>query len=75
MDSDAKNSEIIRTILNLANSLGMSVIAEGVETHKQVKKLKDMDCPSVQGFIFSKPLDRIAAGELLARNRKIYNPN
>jgi EAL domain-containing protein (putative c-di-GMP-specific phosphodiesterase class I) len=75
MDSDIKNSEIIRTILNLAKSLDMSVVAEGVETHKQLKNLKNMNCPSVQGFLLSKPLDWIAASELLSKNRKMYNPD
>jgi EAL domain-containing protein (putative c-di-GMP-specific phosphodiesterase class I) len=74
MDNDGNNLEKIRTILNLAKSLDMSVVAEGVETHEQLLNLKDMNCPSVQGFLLSKPLDCFAAGELLARNRKMFIP-
>ena len=75
MDSDLKNSEIIRTILNLAKTLDISVVAEGVETHKQLQILKDMNCPSVQGFLLSKPLDCFAASELLSKNRKMFTPS
>ena len=60
--------EIVRTILALAHSLGMDVIAEGVETKEQLAKLKEMDCEYVQGFFFAKPVDSQSAGALLGKS-------
>jgi diguanylate cyclase (GGDEF)-like protein/PAS domain S-box-containing protein len=50
-------SEIIRTILQLAKSLGMDVVAEGVETKDQLARLTAMGCTTGQGYYFSKPVD------------------
>lgn len=52
------------TIL-LAKELGMHVTAEGVETERQVAFLKHVGCDSIQGFFYSKPLDREKFEELL----------
>ena len=57
---------IIETILNLANSLGIGVVAEGIETAEQVDRLRKMDCPHGQGYWFSRPLTAPAATELIA---------
>ena len=57
---------IVETILNLANSLGIGVIAEGIETAEQVDRLRQMQCPHGQGFWFSRPLAVSAAEELIA---------
>jgi EAL domain-containing protein (putative c-di-GMP-specific phosphodiesterase class I) len=48
--------EIIRTILNLAATLGLDVIAEGAETAAQVDYLERLDCKFGQGYFFSRPL-------------------
>jgi diguanylate cyclase (GGDEF)-like protein len=74
LGSNDNNTEIVRTILKLARSLGMSVVAEGVETNVQLQKLVDINCPFVQGYYLSKPLSRVAAGEMLSKNRRIYQP-
>jgi predicted signal transduction protein with EAL and GGDEF domain len=50
-------SEIIGTILQLARSLDMDVVAEGVETQDQLARLTAMGCRSGQGYYFSKPVD------------------
>ena len=71
---DGGNSEIVHTIVKLARSLGMSVVAEGVETDIQLRKLADFQCQFVQGFYLSEPLDSVRAGELLLGHRKIYQP-
>ncbi len=57
---------IVETILNLANSLGIGVVAEGIETADQVDRLRRMQCPHGQGFWFSRPLTVSAAEELIA---------
>lgn len=57
MDLESESFEIVRTIINLAHTLGMNVIAEGVETAEQAEILKTLRCKFVQGYLFSKPLD------------------
>ena len=54
---------VIRTIVTLADSLGMSLVAEGVETAAQAALLRSMHCGSLQGFLFSRPVaaERFAA--------------
>lgn len=49
-------SVIIRAIVAMAHSLGLTVVAEGVETHEQLAFLKSHRCEEVQGFYFSRPL-------------------
>jgi len=57
---------IVETILALADSLGIGVIAEGVETADQVAKLRKMRCPHGQGFWFARPMDPASATDLIA---------
>jgi len=47
---------IVRTIIDLGHSLGMSVIAEGVETNEQLACMHDLGCDKYQGFLYSKPV-------------------
>lgn len=54
-----KNEEslvIVRAIVRLASSLGMTTLAEGVETHKQFEILRHEGCAEVQGYLFSRPV-------------------
>jgi diguanylate cyclase (GGDEF)-like protein/PAS domain S-box-containing protein len=51
----AESSEIVRTIVELARSLEMDVVAEGVETEDQFQKLAALGCEYVQGYYFAKP--------------------
>lgn len=50
------NSEIVRTIVSLAKSLKLSIVAEGVETVYQHSRLKALGCDYGQGYLFSRPL-------------------
>lgn len=53
---DEKNYAIVKTIINLASNLNLTVIAEGVETKEQASVLLSLSCHNVQGFLYSKPL-------------------
>ncbi|WP_153731957.1 GGDEF domain-containing phosphodiesterase [Sporosarcina obsidiansis] len=54
IETDPKNEAIAKTIINLAHNLGMTVIAEGVETDSQAKIMKDSKCQIAQGFLYSR---------------------
>jgi EAL domain-containing protein (putative c-di-GMP-specific phosphodiesterase class I) len=56
MNTDAKTKHIVVALVNLAKSLNLSVIAEGVETQEEWNTLAEMDCDYVQGYLYSKPL-------------------
>ena len=68
MGEEDENYEIVRTIVNLANNLGMEVTAEGVETADQLQILRALRCNYGQGYLFSKPVDAKTATELLVKN-------
>jgi EAL domain-containing protein (putative c-di-GMP-specific phosphodiesterase class I) len=60
---------IIESIVTLAKTLGTHVIAEGVETERQMNELARLGCTEAQGFFFSQPLPVITAEDLLVRRR------
>jgi diguanylate cyclase (GGDEF)-like protein/PAS domain S-box-containing protein len=65
-----KNSEAITTaIIVMARSLNLEVVAEGVETEKQLAFVKSKFCDEVQGFLFSKPLPAKELTSLLQKRR------
>jgi diguanylate cyclase (GGDEF)-like protein/PAS domain S-box-containing protein len=66
IDIDAEKIEIIHTVVTLAAKLGMDVVAEGVETNKQMYQLKALKCEFGQGYFFSKPLNSGMAEALIA---------
>jgi EAL domain-containing protein (putative c-di-GMP-specific phosphodiesterase class I)/PleD family two-component response regulator len=61
------DTAIVRAVIDLGHSLGISVIAEGVETAEQLSCLKRLRCDQYQGFLFSKPLPVDRFTELLSR--------
>jgi len=56
IDEQGSNDEIVRAIVNLARNLGLSVIAEGIETQVQLDRLKELDCEGGQGYFFAEPM-------------------
>ena len=65
----SKESEILyRTMISMAHALGMTVIAEGVETQEQMRILRGLDCDELQGNLISKPLPATDAALFLLNN-------
>jgi len=69
MEEKSENSEIIRSITLLAHSLGMDIVAEGIETHSHVRHLQHLNCELGQGFYFASPLPADKISELIAANQ------
>ena len=63
---DPDDAAIVRAVLALASSLGMSVVAEGVETPEQLAVLRGLGCSKGQGFWFSRPVAADQIEDLLA---------
>ncbi len=61
------NLAIIRAVIGLGQSLGMTTTAEGVETPEQLDLVRALGCSEVQGFLFSEPLAPAALQAMLAR--------
>ena len=68
--SSIENDEIVETIVKLAKSLDLEIIAEGIETQEQLLQLKDLSCQMGQGFYFARPLD-VTGVETMLENRMI----
>ena len=56
VEQDSKSLAIIESLIKLAHTLDLDVIAEGVEIEEQLNMLKQLDCDKFQGFLFSKPV-------------------
>ena len=65
LDGSPRKSATVRTIVELAQQLGLNTVAEGVETDIQCKELQGMQCGMLQGFFLARPLPAEAARQLL----------
>lgn len=68
---DPVNAPIVTAIITLAKSLGLTVIAEGVETEDQLAFLRMQGCDSMQGYLFSQPLPAHELTQLLRERKKL----
>jgi EAL domain-containing protein (putative c-di-GMP-specific phosphodiesterase class I) len=71
LDSRGDSLAIIKAVIGLGHSLGMSTTAEGVETQEQLEAVREQGCNEVQGFLFSPPLE---PGQVLALLAKEAEP-
>jgi diguanylate cyclase (GGDEF)-like protein/PAS domain S-box-containing protein len=67
LGTDPEDEALVSGIIGLAHALGLDVVAEGVETERQVASLKEMGCGLAQGYHFSRPLSDEAATPVLAK--------
>lgn len=63
--TDAQGAKIIGSIINMAHTIDMNVVAEGVETDEQLEYLASKDCDLIQGYLFSRPVPEEEAFKLL----------
>jgi diguanylate cyclase (GGDEF)-like protein/PAS domain S-box-containing protein len=64
----SKGTEITKALIDLTHALGLRVIAEGVETSEQLRRLRNMKCDFAQGNYFSEPLPSEELGDILAED-------
>jgi len=50
------NASIVKAIVAMGHSLGLEIVAEGVETHEQAERLRELGCETIQGYLVSRPL-------------------
>ncbi|MEO6012658.1 MAG: EAL domain-containing protein [Devosia sp.] len=70
LDKRGDSLAIIKAVIGLGHSLGMSTTAEGVETEEQLRAVREQGCNEVQGFLFSPPLEAPQVLTLLANEMK-----
>jgi EAL domain-containing protein (putative c-di-GMP-specific phosphodiesterase class I) len=69
-DASDRTAEIVRCIVQLAHSLGMSVTAEGIETEAEFRRVREAGCDHGQGFFFSVPVPPQMLTEMLATGQR-----
>ena len=75
LDRDSADRAIVNSTIVLARHLGMSVLAEGVETHAQLQALQSFGCDEIQGYYFSKPLSADYFYEMLINDSTLAGQN
>ena len=71
---DQDDEMLVRMIITLANNLGLTVIAEGVESAQQLTYLENSQCDAIQGFYFSKPVTAEEFEKILRSDQRLQRP-
>jgi EAL domain-containing protein (putative c-di-GMP-specific phosphodiesterase class I) len=72
LGKNANSDIIVQAMLSLSHALGLTVVAEGVETEAQLRTLQSLECDLVQGFLISHPLPIEAAREFMGLRRRAH---
>jgi len=72
--TDPVTSAIVGSIMSMADAIGLSVVAEGVESQEQLSQLQSYGCRYIQGFLFCRPEPASAIAELAARDSLLVDP-
>ncbi len=65
MESGQEKMGLVPAIMRMAHTMGINVIAEGIETSGQLAQLRALNCDFGQGYLFSKPVESKLASELI----------
>ncbi len=65
LGEDLAEASLVRAVVELGHALGLSVVAEGVETDIQLAELRSLGCDGAQGFLFGRPLPEAEADALV----------
>ena len=71
--SNEKDRCIADSIIDLAHKMDISVVAEGVEDNEQLQILQNQFCDTLQGYLFSKPLNSTDFIELLSKHKTLHD--
>ena len=69
--SEPASTALVSTIIGLAHTMGLDIVAEGIERPDQLERLVELGCPKGQGFLMSEPLDAGEAGRYLSARRDV----
>jgi EAL domain-containing protein (putative c-di-GMP-specific phosphodiesterase class I) len=67
LDVQDPNTGIVRAVVSLAHGLGITVVAEGIETEEQARRLRELGCDMGQGFAWAHPADPVRIGAFVSR--------
>lgn len=67
LEQDSDDEAIIAAVISLGKSLKLQVTAEGVETHGQARRLRELGCDHAQGFLYAKPMAASQIPDLVSR--------
>lgn len=70
LDRDGEDAALVQLIIAMASQLGLSVIAEGVETQQQLELLHDWGCGEIQGYFLGRPMDAESVLEFMINYRR-----
>ena len=72
IDKDDRDIAIVSSIASIANSIGIEVVAEGVERYEQLERLQEINCENIQGFLICKPMSTEAFTEWATEKHDFY---
>lgn len=75
INENNKSSKIVSTIIDIAHSMNLRVVAEGIETPEQERLLTQMGCGVLQGFLYAQPIPVQQIPTLLQRDNLIKQLN
>jgi EAL domain-containing protein (putative c-di-GMP-specific phosphodiesterase class I) len=65
MGASSRRLALVRAVVQMADALGLTVIAEGIETEEEARLLMEMGCPHGQGYWLARPMGAVQASERL----------
>jgi diguanylate cyclase (GGDEF)-like protein/PAS domain S-box-containing protein len=66
LDDPGRGAGVVRAIIEIGRALGLTTVAEGIETPTQLRRLRELGCGLGQGYLFARPLERDAMADLVA---------